>query len=118
MKWAWVAVVALLGGCASVSDIEKSPETMGVISGKSPKEFSDCVVKHLADSRKPSTVEPWREGYRVIVPQKLSSGPAAVIDIDKRSNDGSSIKLHERISNVPIRPHDVQRAVTACISGE
>ncbi|WAH56235.1 hypothetical protein LZ023_24860 [Pseudomonas silvicola] len=118
MKWAWLAVVGLLGGCASVAEIEKSPETMAVISGKSPRQFSDCVVGHLAETRKPSTVEPWREGFRVIVPQKLSSSPAAIIDIDRRSNDGSSIRLHERISNVPIRPHDVQRAVTACISGE
>ncbi|MNG27077.1 hypothetical protein D3C84_1121510 [compost metagenome] len=53
---------------------------------------------------------------RVIVPQKLSSGPAAVFDIEDRSG-GSSIKLHERISNVPIRPFDVRDAATACISG-
>jgi hypothetical protein len=50
------------------------------------------------------------------VPQKLSSGPAAVFDIEDRSG-GSSIKLHERISNVPLRPFDVRDAATACISG-
>ncbi|MNR48809.1 hypothetical protein D3C85_1680950 [compost metagenome] len=52
----------------------------------------------------------------MIVPQKLSSGPAAVFDIEERSG-GSAIKLHERISNVPLRPWDVRNAATACISG-
>ncbi|MNT93509.1 hypothetical protein D3C72_2350050 [compost metagenome] len=52
----------------------------------------------------------------MIVPQKFSSGPSAVIDIEERSG-GSSIKLHESMSNVPVRPRDVSDAVNACISG-
>jgi hypothetical protein len=50
------------------------------------------------------------------VPGKLSTGAAAVFDIEDRSG-GSSIKLHERMSNVPVRPRDVQKAANACISG-
>ena len=118
MKWALVAVMALLSGCATVADIEQTPETMSVMSGKSPHEFTDCVVKHLASSRKPSTIVPFKEGFRVIVPQKFNADPAALIDITRRSNDGSSVKVRERIFNMPLRPHDVQRAVDACISGE
>jgi hypothetical protein len=52
----------------------------------------------------------------VIVPLKLSMGPSAVFDIEDRSG-GSSIKLHESMSNVPVRPKDVQKAATECISG-
>jgi hypothetical protein len=59
---------------------------------------------------------PCRKARRFIVPQKFSSGPAAVFEIEDRSG-GSSIKLHERISNVPLRPWDVRNAATACISG-
>ncbi|MDE1167956.1 MAG: hypothetical protein PW845_21885 [Pseudomonas sp.] len=116
MKWPLLAMAVLLSGCASVAEIEKSPETMSVMSGKDPKDYADCLVGALAASRKPSTVEPLHDGYRVIVPQKLSSDPAAVIYIEKRSS-GSTIKVHERISNMPLRPHDVQRAATKCISG-
>jgi len=107
MKWAWLTAVVMLGGCATVSDIEKSPETMSVISGKTPQEYASCIVGQLQDSRGPSIIERKHDGYRVIVPQKLSQDPAAVIIVDDRSG-GSSIKVHERLSNVPMRK---------CISG-
>jgi hypothetical protein len=105
-----------LSGCASVSDINESLPTMSVISGKKPHEYAQCLSEKLASSRGALQVEPQKDGVRVIVPQKLSSGPAAVFDIEERSG-GSSIKLHERISNVPLRPWDVRNAATACISG-
>jgi hypothetical protein len=116
MKAAWLAVMAVLGGCASVADIEKTPETMSVISGKSPKEYASCFVAHLSDSRDPSVIEKKHDGYRIIVPQKLSKDPAAVVIVDERSS-GSSIKVHESMSNVPIRPGDVRQAAESCISG-
>lgn len=52
------------------------------------------------------------------MPQKISSGagPAALVDIDKRGG-GSSIKLHERLNNFPLRLGDVRTAATQCISG-
>lgn len=89
---------------------------MNVISGKKPHEYAQCLSEKLADSRGPLQIEPHKDGVRVIVPQKLSSGPAAVFDIEDRSG-GSSIKLHESMSNVPVRPKDVQNAANACISG-
>ena len=116
MKWAWLTAVVLLGGCATVTDIEKSPETMSVISGKKPHEYAQCLTEKLADSRGALQIQPQKEGVRVIVPGKLSSGPAAVFDIEDRSG-GSSIKLHERMSNVPVRPRDVRNAANVCISG-
>jgi hypothetical protein len=89
---------------------------MNVLSGKKPHEYAQCLSDKLADSRGALQIEPQKDGLRVIVPQKLSSGPAAVFDIEERSN-GSGIKLHERISNVPVRPRDVQDAANECISG-
>ncbi|MNL02564.1 hypothetical protein D3C87_1230740 [compost metagenome] len=118
MKWGvWVLPVALAtSGCASVSEINQSLPTMNVISGKKPLEYAQCLSDKLADSRGALQIESQKDGVRVIVPQKLSSGPAAVFDIEERSG-GSAIKLHERISNVPLRPWDVRNAATACISG-
>jgi hypothetical protein len=118
MKWGiWILpVVVAMSGCASVSDISQTLPTMSVISGKKPHEYAQCLTEKLADSRGALQVEPQKDGVRVIVPQKLASGPAAVFDIEERSS-GSSIKLHERISNVPLRPQDVRDAATACISG-
>ena len=118
MKWGMLGLpwVLAIGGCASVSDINQTLPTMNVISGKKPLEYAQCLSEKLADSRGALQVETQKDGVRVIVPQKLSSGPAAVFDIEQRSG-GSSIKLHERISNVPIRPFDVRDAATACISG-
>ena len=119
MKWgAWVLPFALaISGCASVSEINETLPTMNVISGKKPIEYAQCLTEKLASSRGALQVEPQpKDGVRVIVPQKFSSGPAAVFDIEERSS-GSSIKLHERISNVPLRPMDVRNAATACISG-
>ncbi|EPA97328.1 hypothetical protein F6476_11670 [Pseudomonas umsongensis] len=118
MKWGMFGLpwVLAIGGCASVSDINQTLPTMNVISGKKPLEYAQCLSEKLADSRGALQVETQKDGVRVIVPQKLSSGPAAVFDIEQRSG-GSSIKLHERISNVPIRPFDVRDAATACISG-
>lgn len=117
MKWGvWVAVLAL-GGCASVTDIEQTPPTMNVISGKKPQAYAQCLVQQLERTRKAPQIEPHKDGLRVIVPQKLTSGPTAVIDIEERSG-GSSIKVFESMSNVPIRPGDIQAAATHCISGE
>ncbi|VVO64042.1 hypothetical protein PS838_00942 [Pseudomonas fluorescens] len=118
MKWGiWILpLVVAMSGCASVSDINQTLPTMSVISGKKPHEYAQCLTEKLADSRGALQVEPQKDGVRVIVPQKLSSGPAAVFVIEERSS-GSSIKLHERISNVPVRPQDVRDAATACISG-
>jgi len=116
-RLAWgVALLALLGGCTSVAEIEQSPETMSVISGKKPQEYADCVVGKLQDSRKPSKIEKIHNGLMVVVPQKLSDGPAAVILIEERSS-GSSIKVHEHLSNFPLRFGDVRKAADACISG-
>lgn len=120
MKWMAAALTLALAGCASVSDIEQSHETMDVISGKTPREFADCVKAGLADSRGPLLEEKRGDGLRLIVPQKFSpgDGPAAVLDIGERgSGNGSSVKLHERLSNFPLRPGDVRKATTQCISG-
>ncbi|MEX3776213.1 hypothetical protein [Pseudomonas sp. MYb118] len=119
MKWAvWVLPMALaISGCASVEEINETLPTMNVMSGKKPHEYAQCLTEKLAGSRGALQIEPQgKDGVRVIVPQKFSSGPAAVFDIEERSN-GSGIKLHERISNVPLRPMDVRNAATACISG-
>ncbi|KJZ42525.1 hypothetical protein [Pseudomonas fluorescens] len=118
MKWGVLVLpmAIAMSGCASVSEINESLPTMSVISGKKPHEYAQCLTEKLASSRGALQVEPHKDGMRVIVPQKFSSGPAAVFDIEERSG-GSSIKLHERISNVPLRPMDVRNAATACISG-
>ncbi|MHC8361777.1 hypothetical protein ACYZUA_15995 [Pseudomonas sp. LS2P72] len=118
MKWGvlFLPMAIAMSGCANVSEINESLPTMSVISGKKPHEYAQCLTEKLASSRGALQVEPHKDGMRVIVPQKFSSGPAAVFDIEDRST-GSSIKLHERISNVPLRPTDVRNAATACISG-
>ena len=118
MKWGvgLLPLALVISGCASVSEINETLPTMSVISGKKPHEYAQCLTEKLASSRGALPVEPHKDGVRVIVPQKFSSGPAAVFDIEDRSS-GSSIKLHERISNVPLRPKDVRNAATACISG-
>lgn len=116
MKWAvWVLALAM-SGCATVSEIELTQPTMSVISGKKPQDYARCVTDKLSSSRGALQVEPYKDGVRVIVPQKISSGPAAVFEIEERSG-GSSIKLFERMSNVPLRPGDVRNAATECISG-
>lgn len=116
MKLAVVILALAMTGCATVEEIEHTPATMSVMSGKSPKEYTECFVSKIADSRKPPVIEPHRDGLRVIVAQKLSKDPAAILDVENRSG-GSSIKVYERLSNVPIRPKDVQHAATFCISG-
>ncbi|MBC3423646.1 hypothetical protein [Pseudomonas sp. RW3S2] len=118
MKWVMAAVTLVLGGCVSVSELEQSRETLDVISGKTPREYADCVKQKLGDSRDPLVEESRGEGLRLIVPQKLSAGvgPAALVDIDKRGS-GSAIKLHERLNNFPLRLGDVRSAATQCISG-
>lgn len=116
MKWAvWVLPLAM-SGCATVSQIEQTPPTMSVISGKKPQDYAKCVTDRLSGSRGALQIEPHKDRVRVIVPQKLSSGPAAVFEIEERSG-GSSIKLFERMSNMPVRPRDVRNAATECISG-
>jgi hypothetical protein len=116
MKWAvWVLALAM-SGCATVSEIEQTQPTMSVISGKKPQDYARCVTDKLSGSRGALQVEPYKDGVRVIVPQKISSGPAAVFEIEERSS-GSSIKLFEAMSNVPLRPGDVRNAATECISG-
>lgn len=89
-----------------------------MISGKTPREYADCVKAQLADSRDPLVEERRGDGLRLTVPQKLTAGagPAALLDIDERGG-GSSIKLHERLSNFPLRLGDVRTAATHCISG-
>ncbi|NBA97417.1 hypothetical protein [Pseudomonas sp. R5(2019)] len=116
MRWALLALAAALTGCANVSDLEQSHESMSVISGKEPDAYAKCLVDKLADSRDPSVIESQKDGVRVIVPQKLLSSPAALVDITERSG-GSSIKVRERMSNMPLRVGDVQAAATECISG-
>ncbi|TDV67617.1 hypothetical protein [Pseudomonas sp. LP_7_YM] len=117
MKLAVVVLALAMTGCASVTDIEHTPATMSVMSGKNPQEYAECFVGKISDSREPSQVEPHKDGLRVIVPQKFaSSTPTAIVDIERRSG-GSSIKLFEDGGNNPLRPKDIQHAVTACISG-
>jgi hypothetical protein len=116
MKLAVVILALAMTGCATLEEIEHTPPTMSVISGKTPKGYADCLLSKLARSRKPPTVETIHDGLRVIIAQKFNSDPAAVVMIENRSN-GSSIKVYERISNMPLRPMDVQAAATACISG-
>ncbi|MFC6338815.1 hypothetical protein GIR22_03795 [Pseudomonas sp. CCM 7891] len=116
MKWSVLVLALALGGCASVSDIKQTPPTLSVISGKKPQEYAACVVQKLASTRSASQIEPHKEGVRVIVPQKFSADPSAIFEIEDRSS-GSSIKLYESMSNVPIRPGDVKKAGEDCISG-
>ena len=118
MSWRVAALTLALGGCVSVSELEQSHATLDVISGKTPREYADCVKAQLADSRDPLVEEQRGDGLRLTVPQKLTAGagPAALLDIDERGG-GSSIKLHERLSNFPLRLGDVRTAATHCISG-
>ena len=46
-----------------------------------------------------------------------SGGTPAMTDPDASRSSGSSIKLYESMSNVPIRPGDVKKAGEDCISG-
>jgi hypothetical protein len=118
MKWGVLVLplALVVSGCANVAEISETLPTMNVISGKKPHEYAQCLVENLAQSRGALQLETHKDGVRVIVPAKFSSAPAAVFDIEERSS-GSSIKLHERMSNVPIRPKDVQKAANICISG-
>ncbi|MFJ3484959.1 hypothetical protein ACIPL1_16455 [Pseudomonas sp. NPDC090202] len=118
MKLAVVVLALAMTGCATVNDIERTPATMNVMSGKSPSRYAACFLGRIAESRKSPQIEPHHEGLRIIVPQKLfDSAPAAVVMIEQRSG-GSSIKLFERNGNNPLRSRDVQHAVNDCISGE
>lgn len=116
MKLAVVVLALAMTGCATLEDIEHSPPTLNVISGKTPQQYADCLIGKLGDSRKPPLIEAYHDGLRVIFDQKLSSAPGAVAMIESRSN-GSSIKLYEHMSNNPLRPKDVLNAATVCISG-
>ena len=116
MKLAVVILALAMTGCATVNDIEHTPATMSVISGKNPQEYADCFIEKISSSRSKPSVEPHREGLRLIVAQKMSKSPTAVIDVETHSG-GSSIKVYERLANVPIRFRDVQHAAEACISG-
>ncbi|MEE4717166.1 hypothetical protein V2K69_14115 [Pseudomonas alliivorans] len=116
MKLAVVILALAMTGCATVSDIEHTPATMNVISGKNPQEYADCFMEKISSSRSKPSVEPHRDGLRLIVAQKMSKSPTAVIDVENRSG-GSAIKVYERLANVPIRFLDVQHAAEACISG-
>ncbi|MCE1113690.1 MULTISPECIES: hypothetical protein [Pseudomonas] len=118
MKWLVAAMAVALGGCVSVTELEESHETMDVMSGKTPREYADCVKRKLTDTRDPLGEEVRGDGLRLIVPQKLAAGvgPAALLDIDKRGS-GSAIKVHERLNNFPLRLGDVRTAATECISG-
>ncbi|SPO66926.1 hypothetical protein [Pseudomonas sp. JV241A] len=116
MKWVVAALAVTLGGCVSVSELERSPETLNVISGKKPQEYANCVQQQLSESRGQLAVEERHDGLRLVVPQKVGAGPAALVDIDKRGS-GSSIKLYERLNNFPLRLGDVKTAATRCISG-
>jgi len=117
MKLAVVVLALAMTGCASVADIEHSPATMSVMSGKNTQEYAECFIARIGNSRTAPQIEPHKEGLRIIVPQKFSSGtPTAIVDVERRSG-GSSIKLFESGSNNPLRPKDIQHAVTACISG-
>lgn len=111
-----ILALAALAGCATVEDIEHTPPTLSVISGKKPNDYADCFIGKLGGSRETPVKERRNDGVRLIVAQKLTDGPAAIIDIDERSN-GSSIKVHERLNNLPVRGGDVQKAAEACISG-
>lgn len=116
MKRGVLLLALVMSGCATVSDINQTLPTMNVISGKKPQAYANCVAEKLAKSRGTLQIVPHKDGVQVIVPGKLSSAPAAVFDIEERSS-GSSIKLHEAMSNVPIRPGDIGDAANECISG-
>ncbi|MGE8410323.1 MAG: hypothetical protein ACN6QH_25200 [Pseudomonas sp.] len=116
MKWFVAALAVTLTGCANVAELESTPETLNAISGKSPEEYLLCVQQQLQDSRGPLQVTRDGEHIRVVIPQKLADAPAAVLKINERSS-GSSIKLHERLNNFPLRLSDVNNAATRCISG-
>ena len=111
-----ILALATLAGCATVEDIEHTPATLSVISGKKPDQYADCFIAKLADSRQPPMKEARNDGVRLFVAQALSDAPAAIVDIDERSS-GSSIKVHEHLNNLPIRGGAVQKAAEACISG-
>lgn len=117
MKWMVAALAVTLGGCVSVTELEQSRETLDVISGKSPREYADCVKQKLADTRDPLTEEQRGDGLRLIVPQKLTSGagPAALVDIDKRGSGSSTAA--RAAEQLPLRLGDVRTAATQCISG-
>jgi hypothetical protein len=84
----------------NVSEINETLPTMSVISGKKPHEYAQCLAEKAG--RQPwraanAAAQGWRSGDRS---GEAFTGPAAVFDIEDRSG-GSSIKLHERMSNVP-----------------
>lgn len=122
MKRVCLLLVLAMTGCATVGDLQSTPATLSVISGKNPQEYTNCFVARIAETRKPPQVQPREdnhEGFIVIVPQKLNSAePAAVLNVESRSGGGSSIKLYERLANLPLRLKDVQHAAQGCISGD
>lgn len=99
-------------GCRYQAD----PANPGGYFRQKPPEYAACVVRKLEATRRPPQIEPHKDGVQVIVPQKFSADPSAIFEIEERSS-GSSIKLYESMSNVPIRPGDIKKAGEDCISG-
>lgn len=62
----WVLALAM-SGCASVSDINQTPPTMSVISGKKPHEYAKCVADKLASSRGSLQMEPHKKDRKSVV---------------------------------------------------
>ena len=67
MKRGVLLAMLVLGGCATVTDIEQTLPTMSVISGKKPDAYAQCLVQQLSSTRREIGRASCRERVYVLV---------------------------------------------------
>jgi hypothetical protein len=58
-------LIVLMGGCASVGDLDQQPPQISYESAKSPAQLEECIGIALASAGAPSTIQ--GEGRRIMV---------------------------------------------------
>lgn len=115
MKWIVCALaVVMLAGCTTPGDLLKSEPAIIGSSTKDPKAFALCVYPDWQDYQSTSTMSETTDGYRLVSGSEMNGQTNDVLDI-KRSANGSTIKLYQRMAWQQIGRSKVTESLNRCL---
>lgn len=89
-----IAATALMAGCVSVSDLEKSGPALRSASSKTPKDYAKCLAPAWQDINEDASSTETEYGYRLLL--KIDMVGVPVMAKVSTQGTGSLVKVYVR----------------------
>ncbi|WP_207285229.1 hypothetical protein [Pseudomonas sp. FW300-N2A2] len=108
-----LALIAL-AGCTTPGDLLKGDPSVSKETSKDPKSVALCIYPEWQEYQSTATMSETVDGYRLVSGSDMNGQTNDVLDI-KRSANGSTVKLYQRMAWQQVGRSKVTESLHRCL---